>query len=234
MRCIELDEARPPRRLWKQTYYHGTDSMRAAESILRDGLRPNMRTSYRGDLRPAKDRVYLTTDLRLALTHALGPRWMTKNANTFDDDHQYGYVFAVSGRDMTDVDPDEDAIGEFLWLHTSGSPGGDKKPAFDARHDTEPDLRRQIWEFIMQHGKPRDTRESLILGPKRPHAWAALGKTLQPIMPDWMKLKLIQWGAPIAHIGSIRPSQCWRIARHDLAKLDSALTNFFEVAERIR
>ena len=85
-----------------RTLYHGTQSTVAAESILHNGLRPDMKTSYKGDLRPAKGYVYLTADLRLALTHALGPRWNTKMANSFKQDYSYGYVFVVNGGDLTE------------------------------------------------------------------------------------------------------------------------------------
>lgn len=225
----ELTEAPPTDALKTVRLYHGTQRTSAAESILRTGLRPGMRTTYKGDLRPAAGKVYLTPDLYLAMSHALGSRWKTKTSNTFDDDHQYGYIFVVNGSDLTDVDPDEDAIGEFLWMYSDTRDGF----RFDPRHEPDAAEREQIWDFIVQHGKKSDIRQSLELSPRRPRAWASLGKTLQPIMPDWMKLKFIEWGAPIAHHGSIYPSECWRIARADVHKLDEAASNFFEVAERI-
>ena len=233
MRYVELSEAPLPDTMKGRRFYHGTETRSAAENILRVGLRPGMKTSYKGDLRPAANRVYLTGDLDLALVHALGSRYRQRGANEFDAEHQYGYVFVVLGEDLIDTDPDEDTIGEFLWMQTTGSPDGGPKPAFDAHHDTEPELREQIWNFIMQHGRKRDIRDSLIIGPKRPGAWASLGKTLQPIMPDWMKAKLIAWGGHLAHNGMVRPSECWRISRRDVPKLIGAV-NFFELAERIR
>jgi hypothetical protein len=230
MRFSELCEAPVPTAMQDQRFYHGTETRTAADSILRVGLRPGMTTSYKGDLRPAANRVYLTTDLDLALVHALGSGYRRRGANEFGVERAYGYVFVVLGKDLLDADPDEDAIGEFLWMQTTGTAD---HPIFDAHHQTESELRQEIWTFIMQHGRKRDLRDSLTLGPKRPGGWAALGKMLQPIMPDWMKAKLIEWGGHIAHAGVVRPSECWRISRRDVPKLIGP-ANFFELAERIR
>lgn len=231
MRYHDLIEATPSTALQAQRFYHGTQSKKAADNIMRVGLHPGMKTSYKGDLRPAQDRVYLTTDLYVALVHALGPHYRTKMANTFPPDLANGYIFVVYGKDLIDVDPDEDEIGHFLWMYSGGRPHLNQ-PTFDDHHDPEPEVRRQVWQFIIDHGRPSDIRDSLIVGPKRPGAWASLGKTMHPIMPDWMKAKLIEWGASIAHSGPIKPSECWKIDRTDLWKLEG-VNNLFEIAKRV-
>ena len=114
-----------PDSLRSQTYYHGTDSEKAAQEILRDGIQPRAITmpgkaKSRAQLAPVPDRVYLTEDLRYAAVYALGGDMFGVGDEAAADrflkgKDPYGYVFEIEGADLTgDVVPDEDSIGEWL------------------------------------------------------------------------------------------------------------------------
>lgn len=221
---MNLLEATPNGRLQGMKFYHGTPTTRQAEGILRHGLQPGQQTSYAHELRPADGHVYLSSDPYYAIKYALGQDAKRKSAAEYDD--RFCYLFIFTGRDLTEVVPDEDSIGDFLWLHTVPTNDGGKGKAawtYDLRWNRSEDeaVHRQIWEFLFKHATPKELKGCCTLGPNRPYAWAAFGKRMQAILPDKISLKMIELGAHIAHGGSIMPSACWRLSRNYQHQIDS-------------
>jgi len=64
-------------------------------------------------------------------------------------------------------------------------------------------------------------------------AWASGGKRVLRTMPDWMKLKLIEWGSHVAHHGPIIPIEAWRIDKKKCCGIDQDASNIFDIAEKI-
>jgi hypothetical protein len=231
-----LLEVAPDARLRGLKLYHGTPTTRQADGILKHGLHPDQQTNYTHQLRPTAGHVYLSTDPYYAIKYALGENARRRSASEYAD--RFCYVFVFSGRDLTHIVPDEDSIGDFLWQHTIPNPtGGRGKTAwhYDTRWNLaeDEDAHRQVWNFLFQQATPKELRGCCTLGPNRPYAWAAFGKRMQDRLPEWIALKLIEWGAHVAHGGAILPRDCWQLDRSHQQEVANYPTRFFELARRL-
>ena len=65
-------------------------------------------------------------------------------------------------------------------------------------------------------------------------AWAAGGKRALKTMPDWMKLRLIEWGAHVANTGPVIPTEAWKIDKTRSMELEPDGSNFRSIAERVK
>jgi hypothetical protein len=246
MKCSDIfcEMALPSSAMHSQVYYHGTNSLAAAESIMQNGLQ-GVETQSRGHLAPVRGKVYITATLSYAIIYAIGGNYSHAMQESRSND-PYGYVFVVRGSDLQDIQPDEDSVGEFLstnsqpiqipWV-TNGKPA--LKP------DGTPYMRTTSWKCAI----PSDDRMGIriywyIQNAVTPQqykkimdgeysAWAAGGKRALKQMPDDMKIELINRGAHIAHHGSIRPSECWRMQKNRVSELKRDGSNFFQIAEKI-
>src|SRR5690606_6963166 len=114
-----LEMAVPTEPIKTRTYYHGSSKQANGEKILQDGqlIAPQIEdldTRYgKAHLRQDDGRVYMTPELRYAVTYALGAS-MAVHAmpeSFIKRDGRYGYLFSVAGADIADVEPDEDTLG---------------------------------------------------------------------------------------------------------------------------
>jgi hypothetical protein len=237
--------AAPSPAMHSQVYYHGTGSIAAAESIMRNGLK-GTETQGRGHLAPVKGKVYLTASLKYAIIYALGGDYSHAMQESRSND-PYGFVFVIQGHDLQDVQPDEDSVGEFLsanskpvrkpWL-TNGKPAlkPDGTPylrttGWQCAMPSEDRIGIRIYWYIEQAVTPQQYKKMM---DGEYSAWAAGGKRALKQMPDEMKIELINRGAHIAHHGSIRPSECWRIEKRRMNELKKDGGNFFDIAERMK
>lgn len=180
----------------QKKYYHGTQSLEAAISIYKDGLNPAAIETKHGArksmLRPMDGHVYITPHLSYAGIYAIGGDLYGSDAkNHFKRD--YGYIFEISGKNLADIGPDEDSIGEFIYeFHRKGAPSGLEDFMRLAKDVLTPNQWRKVLDGEYSY-------------------WAQVGKKLTKIMPDWMKLALIDQGAHIAHKGRLRISKAYRL-----------------------
>jgi hypothetical protein len=248
----ELDEmAQPTETMRQQRYYHGVGSTTAAESIIQEGLK-GQETQRKSLAAPIKGRVYMSASLRYAIIYALGGNYdhaMLESEQKMADGmiDPFGYVFVIEGKDLVDVQPDEDSVGEFLshnskpvqepWLSRTGQPltQADGQPIMRTLRYrcaiTDDKVGASIWYYIEDH--LTDNQKKRILDGEVSYM-AAGGKRVLKAMPDWMKVELINRGAHVAHGGAIRPSECWKIQKNRLNELKKDGSNFFTVAERIK
>lgn len=242
-----LNEAAPTDALKAGTYYHGTSGATAMEAIVANGLQGQEVQGKRA-LSPVKGMVYLTPHITYAIIYALGGNFTSSMMEAKDYSDPYGYVFVVDGSSLMDVQPDEDSVGEWIgenserietrWLHyqtreplnkPDGSPMMRTTGYKCAHPPSSPEA--QIYRYLQSAMTPTQFEKCL---DGDAGAWASGGKRALKKMPDWMKIALINGGAHIAHGGTIRPSQCWRILKTDLKQLKKDGSNFFEVAVRIK
>lgn len=219
----------------QMVFYHGTASAAAAKSIMEHGLK-GQETQGRGHLAPVKGRVYLTPSIEYATIYAIGgammghempeERWFGDQAHERNRG-RYGYVFAVRGSDLGDVQPDEDSVGEFLSRHSERVP---ERP-YDFRC-TIPngDRGRQVWDYIRSSMTGRQADQAL---QGYVAQQASGGKRALKNMPDWMKLYLLDQGAHLANDGVLHPFRCWRIDKTRTKEIARDVSNFFEIAEEI-
>jgi hypothetical protein len=162
-----------------------------------------------------KDHVYLTKDIGYAQIYGMaGNIAGTSHSKHLENDKkEYGdhfYVFGIHGKNLKNVQPDEDSVGELIhdksaprWLHPLAS-----------KHLAGSTLDKiKQGEYIY---------------------YAKAGKVLNKRMSDAQKAELIQnHNTHIAHAGKIDPDEIYRIHRDKIPLLKRDGSNFFEHAEKI-
>jgi hypothetical protein len=241
MNLVEMAAATPA--MTSGVYYHGCSVEALSQQVIDQGLRPqDLTTKYgkKGMLRPVEGRVYLAQDIAYALVYAIGGdmaghdggEWMERQ---IAKDGQYGYVFVIPGSELGDVQPDEDWVGGFISKHTKTTwegPHGRMRPRQEYVSDGVDDVqKRQVYDYICR-AMTDNQRKQAIDGYLANQA--AGGKRALKNMPDWMKLKMIEWGAHVASTGNLMPSQAWRIDKRRIKELAKDGSNFFEIAERVK
>jgi len=207
--------AAPSPQMRKKKYWHGTRYESAAYKIMEDGyIKPwNVvgRSNYEGSLTPAKDRVYITDDLEMAMRYAFP---------MVDGGDEYGYIFEINGKDLADVIPDEDAILEIMEdiHHERNMTGIQNRPA----------LKKRIVKFLtdnydedsLQNGDYTHIDEAKVIATHLPF----------DLVLDILKMPAVG----IAHEGKIPFQQCWRFLGEDVADTNvSANSNISDWAEPI-
>ena len=198
---------------FKKTYYHGTSTKRAYESIKKKGITPgNITTQHHGaQMQPAFGKVYITPSIRYAIIYAVeGDILGSDHVFTKWIDEPTGYVFEISGKSLRDIEPDEDSVGEFVWK---------KKPE---------------WLYNLARRELTSRQFEKVMDGEYGY-WASSGKKLNKIMSDKQKLELIDMGAHIAHTGKIKPSAVWTFNKtqaNPQFKKDGS--NFFKIAKRTK
>ena len=208
-----IQEMAMPRGLdLKKTYYHGTETDKAAQGILKKGISPPDLITRHGLLRPVEGKVYITPDLEYALIYAIGANMIGSDFQLPSSDkkgHQTAYIFVIDGKQLKDIQPDEDSVGEMIskqnpeWLYrlaTSHLASSTMKKIMDGEYSY----------------------------------WAKAGKVLNKKMTDKQQLELIDLGAHIAHTGALKPKEAWSMPKTDNKMLKKNGSNFFKVAKRIK
>ncbi len=224
-------------------YYHGVSKQATGEKIVADG---ELRLPSTDEIdkrygqryqRPAGG-VYLTPQLRYAVIYALGGQ--TMGSVDPRKPSGYGYLFVVDGSQLTDVEPDEDVLGELIWsLGTRGSFAADKAQ-YD-QHTDHAELLHAIRADPALLGELQDAFERHTTAHTRAQAEAGeaiwqskAGKQLVRGLPPALRSRLVDLGSHLsARQATVPWSEAWRILKSDSAKLDRAASNFFEVAERV-
>jgi hypothetical protein len=213
----ETDAAPPTPSMKKGIFYHGTGDSECIDKIWKEGLKPDLGI-YQDrlkNLEPVKGHVYITKDLKTALTYAISPR----------NKGEYGYIFVIKGDELKDIHPDEDNIGEaimegkFPWLdslakkHLKGIPYEDDDNDYD------------------------DLLDGVIDGDSVCEAWALAGKIILPHLNDEQKLQIMSTYDNVAHEGVLFPSEVWKIRLDKVLVKDRGffldyynISNFFKDA----
>lgn len=206
-----------------KTYYHGTPNVKAAKSIRAFGIKPpsakELLKKYREEdnaFMPVPGRVYITPHLRYAIIYALDGDVLGYDQSRYIDnfgDELYGYLFVFDGKELGDIQPDEDSIGELLYKYYRGENKFDWLAEIAEDTLTDDELQEVKWGDV---------------------GYLALaGKAIVNYLSDKQKYILMDAGAHVANEGKIKPSETWRIAKSDSGKLKEDGSNFFEVATKI-
>lgn len=207
-----LDEMALPRdEDLSKVYYHGTNTKSAIEGIMKNGITAPDLTDRKGFLKPREGKVYMTPDLHYAAMYCMGYNGAGHEFydKEFKRNEQFGYMCVIDGKQLADIEPDEDSIGEFIAY------------------------KKVQWLTDMAHRLlSRGALDKIYDGKVAYQARA--GKTLVKKMTDKQKLELISLGAHIAHHGTIIPSQIWKFDKLNSVHLKSDSSNFFDLAEKIK
>lgn len=207
-----ITEMAPPREqdIVKE-YYHGTDNEKAIQSIIKNGIQPPDLSTRKGFLKPREGKIYITPTLNYAIIYMLGANIVGDKYWDLDFimSERYGYLCVIDGKDLKDIQPDEDSIGEMIhkktpiWIYEK------------AKHWLAPSTMKKVMEGEYSY-------------------WAKAGKVLVTKLSDYEILQLIDAGAHIAHHGAIYPSQIWKFDKSLSKDLTPLCTNFWQLAERIK
>lgn len=222
-----LNEAAATVTMKDMKFYHGTATHDSAKNIMHNGLKPR-NIQGRSQLAPVAGRVYLTHDIAYAYIYALGGDFAGSDYKMASwKENPFGYVFVVDGKDLGDVQPDEDSVGE--WFYNHSAPPEPKhfrrKPICN-----DPSV-VGIYNHIKSCATPKQLEKAL---EGEYSAWAAIGKKAVKTMPDTYKVNLIMGGAHVANGGEVMPTECWLFdkARQNPAMKKDA-SNFFQLAKKI-
>lgn len=220
IREVLVEMATPRQSDLERVYYHGTPKSENAKSIMAHGINPPDLTGRSNYLTPVKGKVYITPKIDYATIYAIGgnvagnkaPDWM------LDSYGRYGYLFVIDGHQLSDIQPDEDSVGEMIY---------------DGEIDWLNDLAEDVLEFenYDDDGVTLGLYSAVMDGEY--NAWAAAGKIVLDSMSNEQKLELIDLGAHIAHTGKLMPSETWKFDRNRTVDLARDGSNFFSLAERI-
>jgi hypothetical protein len=219
-----------------KTYYHGTSKEENAKNILQNGIQPpNLELKKKNKLTPEKGKVYITPALDYALIYALGYNMAGEDLSGVSDVKQkkefYGYIFVIDGKQLKDIQPDEDGVGEILYDYVAMKNGKQTVAGSGLSKEQLPKL-EWLDNLAKQVLTPLQYQKAIRYDDYADLAVA--GKKLNRYMSDSQKLALIDAGAHIAHGGKIDFKECWRIDKRRSQELNRDGSNFFQIAEKIR
>lgn len=204
-----ISEAQATEDLKQMTYYHGTTRREAALGIAKNGIKAPTLPPKKNSLTPVEGKVYVTPHIHYAQIYGIGGDYAgSDHQMTHHKSEPHGYVFAVHGSKLGDVQPDEDSVGEAVhnkkhgWLNHMAN--------------------THLGDATMKKVKEGDYS-----------SWARAGKTLVKKMSNDQKLDAIRGGAHVAHHGTLEPDAVYRIHHSKIPLLKRDGSNFFEHAEKI-
>lgn len=243
MRYRELTEAKPGEDMRRRIYYHGTSDDEKGRSILNLGIEPgNQGEHSRGHLTPVIGRSYLTTSLRYGVIYCIGGDMLGCSDGGVKyiigrTGSQCGWLFVISGtRLLSDVQPDEDSVGEAAMYAHVILTGKNQEfyqddPLFQGLLRASDYALRRFYGNARVSMTPRQWEQTL---DGFVAAQASGGKRFLKRMTDEDKLFLINCGAHVAYQGNLIPDQAWRFDKTKAPHLAKDGSNFFELAERVR
>jgi len=228
-------------------YYHGTAKTSSAKGILRSGIKPpDLSVAHRSDrldgkggpLRPRDGKVYLTNQLRYAIVYAIGADMLGQQLpDQFIGKEPYGYVFLVPGKELKDIEPDEDSIGELLSAQLRGDTN-DFGWLKDIAHKI---LRRR--DFMDEYPDELVGYDSILDAVEDGDyvSWAIIGRAIVDNLEDWMVYDILKSGGihvasgiHVANKGKVVPSECWQLDKRKTQELRKDGSNFYDIAKRIK
>lgn len=181
-----------------------------------------------GLMTPVNGKVYITEHIAYAGIYALGANMIGSEINWNLGENIYGYIFKIDGSDITDVQPDEDSIGEVVSVALFNSPYS--KEAIRIFNNLNKN-QQETFKSLASSNLTSNQKAKINLGE---YAYFALsGKKLVKLMSDSLKLALIVAGCHIANSGALYPFGYYRFLKTDSPKLKKDCSNIDEVAEYV-
>ena len=236
---IKSAMAQPTKYEKSQTYYHGTSKKQNGESILQDGSikAPDLSKTKEYFTRPIPGNVYISPSLNFVMSYVLGGN--IAGTDYFEPkqygeikykEEPFGYLFIIEGKELIDIQMDEDSLGEILSdiatkIETNKFKNGPKA--------TDKEIWLLNWaKSILSPNMMKKLLEGEYI------YWAKGGKILLKKMNQNMKRWLMDnfiMGSiqGIAHTGNIKWKEAWKFNKIKTKQLKPDGSNFFSLAERI-
>ena len=209
-----------------RTYWHGTANRKAAEGIIKEGIRPSNEVDphlYIDDesVVPQSGRIYLGR-LDVAVQYASG-------ASMHSAREEECYLFKIDGEQLIeDCEPDEDFIGALAYRYAGYT-----------LHDlvlqpNDFDLFQHLYSIPVgqlsflhlaiqkAENEADDDEETLFHGSPDWTDFVHAGNRVMQYLDDSDKLKIIEsFNTPVAHKGAIRPVAGWSVSTSLLDNIHS-------------
>lgn len=192
--------AAPADSLSQLEFYHGNYNQDAVKPILTSGLE-GREEQGKSMLSPVKKGVYLASDFKYAMVYALGANMIGREFTPFNITEQpYGYIYTVTKENLKDVSPDEDGIGELVWRIYEG---------------VETNLGSGDCFTLKRIAEDVATPNQLTrLKDGQYSYFAAVGKKIIPLLPDNLKIRMIQTGISFFNLGRTKVSGVYIFKRN--------------------
>lgn len=222
------------------TFYHGTPNTFNGNKILRKGIQPPDLTLRKGNLRPVDGKVYVTPNLKYATIYTIGgsmigrpnaSKHLISKDRTSKFYGRYGYLFSFSGDSLSDIQPDEDVIGELLHCLLNNS----------ARYaDDSESMRRMMDDKTLSNNIISIAKRNIASGTIQKvkdggyEYFARSGKVIVKHMSDVDKLKMIEYGSHVANTGPIFPEHAWKVDKTKVGQMNPDGSDVLDYAEQIK
>ncbi len=233
-KILIAEMATPSKEIKKRLWYHGTHNELSIEKIVRGGVKAQCSRS--GFCSPQKGKVYITSDLAMALGYAFEEEMgisdferLKKNVPSYKE----GYIAVIDSKEITDVYPDEDQVG-LLVCSRKNKYFTDLFDKFLADKKISPGL-YYLLRRVLEPYRDFTLGEALKkIGNKYMYEWdfvAYIGKQILKLdIPDREMVKFIEETGNIAHKGTLHVIETYKITGKALKKMDR-IEDFFKVAE---
>lgn len=199
--------------------FHGTCRPSAVSAILASMViepQDSEALGYkkRGVQTPLPGRSYFTPSLEYAVVYAIGGYFMGHEPPPSFSYPRYGYVFAVDARDLRDVLPDEDIVGELAAAAV--------EDRLDKPYAAElASLARGVLTPLQLKKLKFDMNDQI-----------RAGKKLLKHMFPWM-IKAISAESHVSSVGPVPVREAWCFERARCRELLKDASNFFDLADRV-
>lgn len=182
-----LYKAVAPELLSHPVLFHGTSKETAIPLIFAEGLK-GAEIQSKGKMAPVKGGVYLSPSFEYAAIYAIGGVFFgSKTPPQNSKENPFGYVFTVAKKDLTDVSPDEDSVGELL---------------FKLLQKPRPDLGEINNWFVSLAGRVLTDKQFKDVKKGLYSAWAQSGKKLLKNMSEKQKELILNSGGHLFNSGN--------------------------------
>lgn len=237
-----FEMAAAPASLSTRTYYHGTSKQTVGEKILADGAIKapeiaDLDSRYgKSNQRPVDGRAYLSPSLRYAVIYAIGANMAgSKLPDSFiERGGQLGYLFVVDGKEIKDVEPDEDQLGALVSklarLDDTRYDDIDDHPELTAGLRSNRDLVASLSHQIKRSLTPNMYQRA---GQGDASWQSKAGKRLLRQLPDYLRTKIAELGSSISIPSAVPWAEAWSFDKNRCQELKRDCTNFFDIAQKV-
>jgi hypothetical protein len=230
-----------PTDLSNKTFFHGCPVQLKGEQMAEDGfLKPGMLKNSSRSLTPIAGKVYITPNLEESVIYALNGSFIgsTSPLDRLDKKQgQYGYVAVFTGKQLSNVIPDEDFVGSVLYHLLNGDIDVQymknyQKVRYENVQNWSDEMKNKFLHLARYIYTP-DRLEEL----KNYDDFADLaraGKTLISNMSVELMDAFIKSGCSLANQGNIMIKKLYKFDKSLRSQLKPDCSNFYKLAERIK
>jgi len=236
--------------------FHGT-SEKSGESILQGGfINPSKGGS--GMMSPRPDMVYLSSTLDYSMHYTLGGNYKSiiDGMKWLKGSGDNGYLFMVDFKDIENKEmlPDEDGLGVLMALALGYKSFEVKEhfPKFKGLDSSVEDELNNIYENYINHDgydnsyeyEDEDTAEMIYedgsilsdaLEMGEYDAYAYVGKEIgEHLSKNSINIIVNDYGSHVSVKGKVPITRAYKFDKNLSSKLNKDLSNFFELAERVK